>query len=208
MVPLKLIVGLGNPGPKYAGTRHNVGFDVVDVLASRWSVSMQSEKFHAWFGAGEFSGEKVVLLKPTTYMNRSGQAVLAAGKFYKIELADLLVVTDDHALPAGRLRMRKSGSSGGHNGLQDVADRLASEDWCRLRIGIGQPVGDPKDFVLSRFDASEEAIMTVARGRAGEAVESWVRDGADLTMTRFNGDAIPTGEKERRNDRGSPPNGV
>ncbi len=187
---MKLIVGLGNPGPKYAGTRHNVGFDVVDLLAARWGVGMQSEKFHAWFGSGEFGGSQVALLKPTTYMNRSGQAVLAAGKFYKLELPDLLVIVDDHALPLGRLRMRKDGSAGGHNGLQDIVDRVGSDAWCRLRIGIGGSVGDPKNFVLSRFAESEEMVIRIARMRAADAVECWVGDGPDLTMTRFNGDVV------------------
>ena len=187
---MKLIVGLGNPGPKYAGTRHNVGFDVVDLLAARWGVGMQTEKFHAWFGLGEFGGGQVVLLKPTTYMNRSGQAVLAAGKFYKLDLSELLVIVDDHALPLGRLRMRKDGSAGGHNGLQDIVDRLGGEEWCRLRIGIGESAGDPKEFVLSRFAETEETTMRVARSLAADAAEYWVRKGPALTMTKFNGDVV------------------
>lgn len=197
---MKLIVGLGNPGPKYAGTRHNVGFDVVDLLASRWGVGMQSEKFHAWFGLGETGGERVALMKPTTYMNRSGQAVLGAGGFYKLDLPDLLVVVDDRALPLGRLRMRKNGSAGGHNGLQDIADRLGTEDWCRLRIGIGESVGDPKDYVLSRFDDSEETVMRVARVRAADATEYWVAHGTELTMTKFNGDAVSDEAKDGKKD--------
>ena len=185
---MKLIVGLGNPGRKYAGSRHNVGFDVVDVFASRLNVSLDGEKFHGWFGLGEVSGERVALLKPATYMNRSGRSVLAAGRFYKLELADLLVVTDDWALPVGRLRMRASGSSGGHNGLQDTIDRLGSEAWCRLRVGIGEAMGDPSAFVLRRFDEADEAVMTKVRERAAAAVECWITDGVDLAMTGFNGD--------------------
>jgi PTH1 family peptidyl-tRNA hydrolase len=195
---VKLIVGLGNPGPRYAGTRHNVGFDVVDLLASRWGVGMQSEKFHAWFGLGETGGERVALLKPTTYMNRSGQAVFAAGKFYKLELPDILVIVDDHALPLGRLRMRKDGSAGSHNGLQDIVDRLGSENWCRLRIGIGESVGDPKDYVLSRFEEPEEAVIRVARARAADAVECWIKNGPDLAMTKFNGDVVSDDAKDEK----------
>ncbi len=195
---MKLIVGLGNPGPRYAGTRHNVGFDVVDLLASRWGVGMQSEKFHAWFGLGETGGERVALLKPTTYMNRSGQAVLAAGKFYKLELPDMLVIVDDHALPLGRLRMRKDGSAGSHNGLQDIVDRLGSENWCRLRIGIGESVGDPKDYVLSRFAEPEEAVIRVARARAADAIECWIKNGPDLAMTKFNGDVVSDDAKDEK----------
>jgi PTH1 family peptidyl-tRNA hydrolase len=192
---VKLIVGLGNPGAKYAGTRHNVGFDVVDALASRWSIDLTTEKFHGWFSKGEVCEEPVGLLKPTTYMNRSGRAVLAAGRFYKIALEDLLVVSDDMALPVGRLRMRSKGSAGSHKGLQDVIDRVGGDAWCRLRVGIGLPVGDPSAYVLSRFDEAEEDLMRAARRRAVDAVESWVEHGPDLTMTRFNSD--PPSESDR-----------
>lgn len=185
---MKLIVGLGNPGAKYAATRHNVGFDVVDVLALRWSIGLTSEKFHGWFGKGDVRGRQVVLLKPTSFMNRSGQAVLSAGRFYKLELADLLVVSDDIALPVGRLRMRPKGSAGSHKGLQDVIDRIGSDAWCRLRVGIGAPVGDPSAYVLSRFDEVDEEVMRATRERAADAVEYWIEHGADLTMTRFNGE--------------------
>ena len=185
---MKLIVGLGNPGPKYAGTRHNVGFAVVDELASRWSVSLATEKFHAWFGKGEIRSEPVVLLKPTTYMNRSGQAVVAAGRFYQLSIDDLLVVSDDIALPLGRLRMRAEGSSGGHKGLKDVVDRMGSDAWCRLRIGIGTPSGAATSYVLSRFAGDEEAIMQAAGGRGADAVEYWIERGAELTRSKFNGD--------------------
>lgn len=185
---MKLIVGLGNPGPEYVGTRHNIGYKVIDALASRWKIDLSGEKFHAWFGLGEFGGEKVALARPTTYMNRSGQAVLATGGFYKLELKDLLVICDDLALPVGRLRMRASGSSGSHNGLQDIIDRLGSEQWCRLRIGIGERVGSGAAYVLSRFAADEREIVERATARAAEAVECWMTEGPDLAMTRFNGD--------------------
>jgi PTH1 family peptidyl-tRNA hydrolase len=188
---VKLIVGLGNPGQVYAGTRHNVGFDVIDVLASRLGVSLAREKFHGWYDEGEIGGERVVLLKPTTYMNRSGRAVLAAGRFYKLQFDQLLVVSDDIALPVGRLRMRPGGSSGSHNGLQDIIDRLGTDAWCRLRIGIGEPLGDPSVYVLCRFDVQEEAVMRRARQRAADAVECWVTEGVDPAMTRFNGDLPP-----------------
>ena len=183
---MKLIVGLGNPGPRYAGTRHNVGFEVVDELARRWQVGMGAEKFHGWFGTGEFGGHKVGLLKPTTYMNRSGQAVLAAGSFYKLELTDFVVVVDDHYLQLGKLRIRKSGSSGGHNGLEDIVARLGTEDWCRLRIGIGEKVGDPKVFVTAPFEELEKPVVKAAVARAADAVETWVAEGADQAMNKFN----------------------
>ena len=187
-----MIVGLGNPGSDYADTRHNVGFDVVDRVASRWDVRMATERFHGWFGTGDIAGEQIALLKPTTFMNRSGRAVLAAGKFYKLELAQLLVISDDMALPVGRLRMRPGGSAGGHRGLQDIIDRLGTDAWCRLRIGIGEPAGVPSDYVLSRFGADDETIMERVRQRAADAVACWVEHGADLTMTQFNGEVPPT----------------
>ncbi len=185
---MKLIVGLGNPGPQYEGTRHNVGFEVVDLLASRWKIDLSGEKFHALFGLGEHGGEKVALAKPTTFMNRSGQSVLSAGRFYKLELADLLVICDDLALPVGRLRMRTEGSAGSHNGLQDIIDRLGSEQWCRLRVGIGERVGSGSDYVLSRFTREEREIMDRATARAADAAGCWVTDGPESAMTRYNGD--------------------
>ncbi len=184
---MKLIVGLGNPGAKYAGTRHNVGFDIADILADRWGIRYSVEKFHAMFGSGEIHAERVVLLKPTTWMNRSGRAVLAAGRFYKLEPQDLLVAADDLALPVGRLRMRASGSAGGHKGLASVIDSISSEQWCRLRIGIGEPVGIPSGYVLSRFTDAEEDVMQGARERGADAVECWIQHGVDAAMTRFNG---------------------
>ena len=185
---MKLIVGLGNPGSKYAGTRHNVGFQVVDRVAARWGIDLRTEKFHGFFGGGGMCGERVALLKPLTFMNRSGRAVQAAGRFYKLELSDLLVVVDDHALPLGRLRIRTKGSAGGHNGLQDVIDRVGSSDWCRLRIGIDEPVGDPVAYVLSRFHDSEKPVLEAVLDRAVDAAACWIKDGPDLAMTRFNGE--------------------
>jgi PTH1 family peptidyl-tRNA hydrolase len=186
---VKLIVGLGNPGAKYDGTRHNVGFDVVDILAKRWGLSMTTEKFHAWFTQGECGGEKVVLLKPTTFMNRSGQAVLAAGRFYKLDARDLLVITDDHALPLGKLRIRMKGSAGGHNGLGHIIESLGSDGWCRLRIGIGEPFGVPSVYVLSRFSPDEETVVGPARVRAADAAEAWITEGPEAAMNRFNREA-------------------
>ena len=158
------------------------------MLATRWQVSMAGEKFHGWFGDGTFGSQRVLLLKPTTYMNRSGQAVQSAGRFYKLELDDLLVVSDDLALPTGRLRMRMGGSSGGHNGLQDIIDRVGSDAWCRLRIGIGEPLGAAANYVLSRPGQDEGTIMKAAVQRAADAVEYWIEHGPERTMNRFNGD--------------------
>lgn len=186
---MKLIVGLGNPGANYVGTRHNVGFDVVDVLADRWRINLASERFHAWFGVGECGQEKVALAKPSTFMNRSGQSVAAAGRFYKLEFVSLLVILDDLALPVGRIRLRATGSAGSHNGLQDIIDRSGTLDFPRLRIGIGSAIGVPSHYVLGRFDDDEKPVMSQTRIRAADCVECWVRHGIESAMTRFNGES-------------------
>lgn len=190
---MKLIVGLGNPGARYDHTRHNVGFEVVDRLARRWQAPLTVEKFHAWFAAADVGGERVVLLKPTTFMNRSGQAVAAAVRFYQVSEADLMVISDDLALPIGRVRLRAEGSAGGHNGLQSVIDGLGAQNWSRLRIGIGSAVGDPAVYVLGRIGPDEEKEMGAAVSRAADAVEYWIGHGVGLTMTRFNGEGSQGG---------------
>ena len=183
---MKLIVGLGNPGPQYVGTRHNVGFEVVDELGRRHGISVEREKFHAWYGLGRIVGEQVLLLKPTTYMNRSGRAVVAAGRFYKLELDDLLVIADDMALPTGRLRMRAQGSAGSHKGLQDIIERVGGDQWCRLRIGIGAAPGSGTSHVLGRFGAEEEELIEQAVARAADAAQCWMEQGPQQAMNRFN----------------------
>ncbi len=184
---MKLIVGLGNPGTKYAATRHNVGFRVVDLLAARCGIDLSREKFHGWFGRGSMGETDVVLVKPTTFMNRSGQAVLAVAKFYRLELADLMVISDDTALPLGKLRIRPGGGAGGHNGLQDIIDRLGEDAFARLRVGIDSPLGDRVGFVLSRFAGQEQEQIAAALDRAADAVECWVSGGVDEAMNRHNG---------------------
>jgi len=185
---VKLVVGLGNPGKRYEGTRHNVGFEVIDELARRLGVAMAVEKFHGWFGKGVYKADDVVLLKPTTFMNRSGRSVLAAGRFYKLELPDLLVISDDVALPVGRLRIRRSGSAGGHNGLEDIVDALGSQDFSRLRVGVGGPTGPSAAYVLSPFEEAERPIVRKAVTRAADAVECWMERGVDAAMNDYNGD--------------------
>lgn len=184
---MKLIVGLGNPGPRYESTRHNVGFRVADELAGRWKVDLGREQFHGWAGSAVVGEERVLLLKPTTFMNRSGQAVQAAGRFHRLEPADLLVISDDFALPLGRLRMRARGSAGSHNGLSDIVNRLGSEEFARLRIGIGGPVGDPARYVLERFADAEEPIVRQVVLRAADAVECWLARGVEAAMNEYNG---------------------
>lgn len=184
---MKLVVGLGNPGPKYAGTRHNVGFEVVDRLAARWRVGLGREQFHGWFGQTDVDAERVGVLKPTTWMNRSGQAVAAAVQFFKLGASDLVVIVDDLALPLGKLRMRASGSSGGHNGLQDIIERLGSEAWARVRVGIGEAEGVTSQYVLSKFSEDERAVINGALDRAADMIECWVRRGPESAMNDYNG---------------------
>jgi PTH1 family peptidyl-tRNA hydrolase len=184
---VKVIVGLGNPGLRYAATRHNVGFRAVDELASRWDIDVSRERFHGWFGSGPVGDETVALVKPTTFMNRSGQAVLAVGRFYRIDMEDLLIVVDDFALPLGRIRLRSRGSSGGHNGLSDIIGRLGSEAFARLRIGVGEAIGDPARFVLERFSEQEESIVRRVVQRGADAVACWLESGTEAAMNRFNG---------------------
>jgi PTH1 family peptidyl-tRNA hydrolase len=200
---MKLIVGLGNPGPRFRETRHNVGFEVVERLGRRWQIETKREKFHAWFGEGQVAGQPAVLLMPTTYMNLSGQAVLAAGRFYKLEAPDLLVVVDDMDLPVGRLRLRAGGSSGGQKGLLDIEQRLGMQEFARLRLGIGRPAFGAVDHVLTRFDEPEREIMEKVIERSADAVENWVREGCERTMTLFNGWSAVAAQDDERDDAGA-----
>lgn len=185
---MKLIVGLGNPGPKYAATRHNVGFRVLDRLAERFGDGSVRDRFNGRMGEAAVAGERALLLWPQTFMNRSGESVQQAVEFYKLELAALLVVCDDFNLPLGKLRFRREGSAGGQNGLADVIERLGTDRFARLRVGIG-PVPDrwdPADFVLSRFEAAELETIEDTIARAAEAVECWVAEGIETSMNRYN----------------------
>lgn len=186
---MKLIVGLGNPGRKYERTRHNVGFEAIDRLAARCGGGAAKEKFEGRLLEVSIAGEKVLLLWPHTFMNRSGASVGAAVEFYKLDLVDLLIVCDDFNLALGKLRIRPQGSSGGQNGLADVILRLGSEQFGRLRIGIG-PVPDNwncADFVLGKFSASERHEVDLAIDRAAEAAECWVSQGVAVSMNQYNG---------------------
>lgn len=185
---MKLIVGLGNPGSKYAETRHNVGFHVVAELARRFSTAAPKARFQGEVAEARIEGQPCLLLCPQTYMNQSGRSVLEARDFYKIEHRDLLVICDDFSLPLGKLRIRSQGSSGGQKGLDDVIRRLSADDIPRLRIGIG-PVKegwDPADFVLGRFTKDDLPVINQAILRAADAVVVWVRNGIQETMNQFN----------------------
>jgi len=184
---MKLIAGLGNPGSKYDDTRHNVGFMVVDALAERFDAKVRRKKFNALAEEIHAEDTKLLLIKPQDYMNRSGHAVATAAGFYKLGPADVLVVTDDMALDVGRLRIRAKGSAGGHNGLKDIIARFGSDDFARLRVGIGDSGRmDAADYVLSRFSAEERAIVDNAVQTAVDAICCWLRDGVDIAMTRYN----------------------
>ena len=182
-----MVVGLGNPGAKYVGTRHNAGFDVVDGLARQLGVNVKKRKFGGFFCRCDLDAKALILLKPQQYMNRSGHVVATAVGFYKLSLEDVIVVTDDMALEPGRIRIRANGSSGGHNGLGDIITRLGSNEFARVRVGIGQSAEqDAADYVLGRPGDQERHLIAEAVERAQQAVICWVRDGAEAAMNKFN----------------------
>ena len=185
---MKLIVGLGNPGSEYRDTRHNIGFLVIDELARRWNTAASREQFEALIVKTMFDGAPVMLAKPLTFMNLSGHAVSALAGYYKVEPADLLALTDDVALPLGRLRARREGGAGGHNGLKSLIEQLGTQSFPRLRIGVGR--GDDRrdlaDHVLGRFEADERDTVSAAVLRAADATEVFLRDGIERVMNAFN----------------------
>jgi peptidyl-tRNA hydrolase, PTH1 family len=185
---MKLIVGLGNPGRKYVGTRHNVGFDVLQVLARRLGVERWQSQFEAEIADARMGEERVLLLAPTTYMNLSGRAVKSHLGFHKITAADVLVICDDLNLPSGKLRLRVSGTAGGQKGLQHIVEQLGTTEVARLRIGIGRPLPpiDPSDYVLGKFTAEERPCIDSACNSAADAVETWVQKGMAAAMNKFN----------------------
>lgn len=184
---MKIVVGLGNPGDEYANTRHNIGFKVIDSLAKTLKVDVKKRKFGARFGLGDFADKKLILLKPWQFMNRSGQAVATAVGFYKLALSDLLVVTDDMALPPGRIRIRAKGSAGGHKGLADIIEKLSTESFSRLRIGIGQSGReDAVDFVLNKPKKEDRLLLDKAIERSRQAVLYWTEYGIEAAMNKFN----------------------
>ena len=185
-----LLVCLGNPGDKYENTRHNVGFMVADELAERQRAPIQKLKFKALTNLFTISGEKVLVMKPVTYMNLSGEAVRPAADFYKIPPDHVLVVSDDTALPVGRLRIRRGGSAGGHNGLKSVIQHLGTDQFPRIRVGVGEkphPDYDMANWVLGHFQGEDKKAMDAAVKRAADAVECLIGEGIDRAMSRFNG---------------------
>ena len=185
-----LLVGLGNPGDKYDNTRHNVGFAAIDQLAEELRVPVQKLKYRALTQTVELGGAKVLLMKPITYMNLSGEAVGEAARFFKIPADHVLVLSDDVSLPVGKLRVRRGGSAGGHNGLKNIIQHLGTDQFPRVKIGVGEkphPDYDMADWVLGKFAGEDLKTISQAIQRAGKAAECYIHDGPDQAMNRFNG---------------------
>lgn len=184
-----VIVGLGNPDRQYRNTRHNIGFDVIDVIAGKNNITIGEKKHKALIGKGFVGGQKAVLVKPQTYMNLSGESVRDVIDFYKIdEERELIVVSDDISLNLGQIRIRKKGSAGGHNGLKNIILHLGHDTFQRVKMGVGEkPEGyDLADYVLGHFSKGEREIMDESARRAADAVEMMITEGADAAMNRYN----------------------
>ena len=186
-----LIAGLGNPGTKFEMTRHNIGFHTIDYIADKTGIKVKKLKYKALFGEGEINGEKVLLVKPQTYMNLSGESLIDFVRFYKIPVSNVIVISDDIALPTGRIRIRQKGSAGGHNGLKSIIYMLGSDEFCRVRIGVGAPEDERyelKDFVLGRFTKDEIPVLERSITNAALAVEEIIANNAQCAMNKFNGE--------------------
>lgn len=187
MAEVRLVVGLGNPGPEYAETRHNLGFKVIEALEDALGIEVKQRRFNARIGTGFRGGVKVILMKPWQFMNRSGAPVAAAMGFYKLDLRHLMVVVDDRALDTGVIRLRAQGSAGGHNGLADIIAKLGSSEFPRCRVGIGScPGAEAVGYVLGRPRPEERPLLNDAILKARDAVLSWLRFGLEKTMNEFN----------------------
>ncbi len=197
MEPMHLIVGLGNPGAEYAQTRHNAGFLLVEKLAERWRSSWTNErKFQARVARAESAGQKVLLAEPQTFMNLSGESVGALVSFYQLPVEKILVVVDDADLPLGEIRLRPGGGSGGHHGLESVAEHLGAKSYARLRLGIGRQheARQITGHVLGKFSAAENALLEKVLERAAGQIECWLSAGLQKAMNQFNGAISPTNE--------------
>jgi PTH1 family peptidyl-tRNA hydrolase len=185
---MKAIIGLGNPGMKYAGTRHNIGFDAVTAIADKYNLSINNKKFKGVYADGHIAGEKVLLIQPQTFMNLSGECVREVADFYKLNPDEIIIICDDINLDVGRLRIRKKGSAGGHNGLKNIIAHLGTEEFPRIRVGVGEKTEgwDLADYVLARFDKDSEPVIREALANVVGAVETWISEGIDAAMNRFN----------------------
>jgi PTH1 family peptidyl-tRNA hydrolase len=185
---VKVMIGLGNPGKKYEDTRHNAGFLAIDKISEKWAIPTQQNKFRALVGEGRIDGEKVLLVKPQTYMNLSGESVAEVLKFYKLVPDDLVVIYDDLDLPCGQLRLREKGSAGGHNGIKSIIQHVGTQEFKRIKIGIGRP--EPgrsvSDYVLQPFSAAERSVIAEAVSFAAEAAAMWASEPFPKVMNHFN----------------------
>jgi len=184
-----LIAGLGNPEKKYEGTRHNIGFDAVRILADKSNITLNKNKFRAIVGEGYIGGEKVILVLPQTYMNLSGESVGEIASFYKIENEDIIIIHDDISLETGRLRIRPKGSAGGHNGLKSIISHLGNDNFCRIKIGVGAPKHedyDLADYVLGSFSKEENTILVPVLKDAASAVECIIKQSVSDAMNKYN----------------------
>lgn len=186
---MKLIIGLGNFGPEYRDTRHNIGFSVIEELSEKWNLPLNQIKFRGQYGTGTVNGEKIVLVKPLTYMNASGECIAQFVNYYKISQQDLLVIYDDLDLPTGKIRLRQKGSAGGHNGIKSSIMHLSSDQFNRIKVGIGRPEGriSVVDFVLTRFTAIEKSSINEAIEKAVNACEFWLKNDFINVMNMYNG---------------------
>ena len=185
---MKLIVGLGNPGPEYDRTRHNMGFKVIDKLSAKYSIEVNHSKFKGMYGTGLINGEKIILFKPYTYMNLSGEAVEQIAAFYKVDLEDLIVIYDDIDIAPGLIRIRKSGSAGSHNGMKSVTQMMGSSAFPRVRVGTGKPDNTDHliEYVIGAIDEDEKPLLEEGIQKAADAVSMIIEENIDLAMNRFN----------------------
>lgn len=183
-----IVVGLGNPGSRYSGTRHNVGFEVLDYMAEKHGVKLNKIKYKSLYNEVVIAGEKVILLKPQTYMNRSGEAVLEISRFYKVPVENIVVVQDDIDIKFGSLRIRQKGSAGSHNGMKSIIGLLGDDKFPRVKIGVGksQPGEDLAEFVLGRFKPDERPIIDELVEKAGDSIECFIDQGIDVAMNKYN----------------------
>lgn len=183
---MKLIVGLGNFGKQYEHTRHNIGFDVVDIFANSLGVNIDNERFNSYFLKTKYFNEEIILQKPLTYMNNSGVAVKQIADYFKIENKDILIVYDDMDIEVGKIKLKENGSSAGHNGIKSIISFLKTEEFKRIRVGIGKPTINTIDFVLSKPGKEEKAIIDEAKEKAVLAIKEYLKENFDKAMTKFN----------------------
>lgn len=182
-----LIVGLGNPGKEYENTRHNIGFEVIDYIANKYNIELNRVKFKGIYGEGFIANKKVILLKPTTYMNLSGESIREVINFYKLTEEDIIVLYDDISLEVGRLRIREKGSAGGHNGIKSIITNLSTDVFSRIKIGVGQPKGDLVSHVLGKFSKDEQVVLKESMEASANAVEIIIKENAKEAMNKLNG---------------------